>query len=240
MSSHRWIGGCSFEKEELATFLVFQVNKIMILKVIRCTPLPDMKEAFSDKQKQWSAISGCNGLVGQLGGWELDGQDAFILAVWDGMSSIKEFMSHSHDPIADRINQQTTYSQCDVEYFSTASDIPAFAPGYSCSITDFSFLRVTDCYLRSHGEAQFLKDQENILNPAMSSCLGMLGGYIAKSHEIENRYLVISFWDSEISHQKYVKDLFPETIKKVELSSYIQRLKSYQIPINTGWNVLPN
>ena len=210
----------------------------MILKIIRCTPLPDRKEAFSDKQKQ-SAISGCNGLVGQLGGWELDGQDAFILAVWDGMSSIKEFMSHSHDPIADRINQQTTYSQCDVEYFSTVSDIPAFAQDYFFSITDFGFLRVTDCYLGNHGEAQFLKDQENIWNPAMSSCRGMLAGYLAKNNKVESRYLVISFWDSEVSHQRYMEELFPETIKKVELDSYIEKIKGYQVPVNQGWNVLP-
>ncbi|MGI9283060.1 MAG: DUF4937 domain-containing protein [Endozoicomonas sp.] len=211
----------------------------MILKVIRCTPFPDMKEAFSLKQQQWSAISECSGLVGQFGGWELDGQDAFILAVWEGMSSVKEFMNNSHDPIADRINQQTTYSKCEVEYFTTVSNIPAFDPAYTCSITDFGFLRVADCYLRSHGEAQFLKDQENTWNPAMSYCRGMLGGYIAKSHEVENRYLVISFWDSEVAHQRYMEGLFPEIRKKIELDSYSQRLKGYQVSINTDWNVLP-
>ena len=112
----------------------------MITKYIRCEVPAASKADFSKGQSLWKETAYSEGFRSQLGGWELSkgksakgksakgkstSSKAMILAHWQDMESVRNFMKLAHDPIADKTNQAETYSALSVSYLSAVMDIPA-------------------------------------------------------------------------------------------------------------------
>jgi heme-degrading monooxygenase HmoA len=212
----------------------------MLIKLIDCVPLQNSKDEFSKSQELWSEISTCDGLRAQFGGWDKKSSHAIVLALWENQSSIDLFMRQKHDIVEEKTGQRSTYERCTVSLLVIEMTIPEKFNNAILDVSKIGFTRIADCYLYSGGKKQFIDDQKNIWNPGMAECQGMLGGYVASFTKEKDRFLVVSFWDSEVSHQRYIADQFPLLRNKVEINSYIKELTGYQIVLNKKWDIIPN
>jgi heme-degrading monooxygenase HmoA len=204
----------------------------MIIKFIECIPVSGKENAFSQAQEAWKSVSECNGFISQYGGWDNNSSNAVVLSLWHDQRSVNEFMLSVHDDIAEKNSQYQTYLQCTVHYLAIEQLIAN--SGY-INPSDVGFIRIADCKLKQNGKQHFFKDQQSIWNPLMSSCSGMLGGYIAKFNEEPDRYMVISFWQDQQSHSQYITNQFQIARNQVNLNAYVDCLASYQIPAVKSW-----
>jgi heme-degrading monooxygenase HmoA len=200
----------------------------MIIKFIECIPVPGKENAFSQAQEAWKSVSECNGFISQYGGWDNNSSNAIVLSLWHDQSSVNEFMLSVHDDIAEKNSQYQTYQQCTVHYL-TIEQLIAINP------SEVGFIRIDDCKLKQNAKQNFFKDQQSILNPLISSCSGMLGGYIAKFNKEPDRYMVISFWQDRQSNSQYITNQFQIARNQVNLNAYVDCLASYQIPAVKSW-----
>lgn len=203
---------------------------------MRCLPIPGKENEFSKAQEYWRDIVNCSGFIGQFGGWDILSPQALILAFWQNQESIDRFMDEVHDRIANLSQQQLTYEYCTVDYLNIQMSIAAMN---TPDLSKIGYVRMANCLLYPDGRENFFADQKSIWNPSMSSCSGMLGGYVGQFNQEASRYLVISFWDSAQSHSDYVNNLFPKLEGKVDIEQYIKDLSGHQFLINTKWNVFP-
>lgn len=212
----------------------------MLLKFIRCEPKPGMGDDFSKAQESWSPISNCLGFHGQLGGWNNNRENAYILSLWKDEFSLNNFMSTIHDEIFIHNCQEKTYDVCEVDCLNLEMLLDNSGSDYEPPINNIKFIRVADCTIHKDSLGQFISDQKEIWNPAMISCAGMLGGFLARFQKNKYRFLVISFWESVSSHQEYMSNVFPEIKSKVKIDDYIKTMSGIQIEITRGWDVIPN
>ena len=212
----------------------------MLIKLIDCLPIKGKEDQFAKAQDAWQAMSHCDGLHGQFGGWDNLSSRAFIFALWEAQASIDYFMSTVHDDIAAKNQQHLTYESCSVNYLTISMRIPSFTNQKGLDLSSIGFIRMADCVLFPDGHEQLLADQTAVWNPGMSACKGMLGGFIGKFTEETDRYLVISFWETEADHKNYIENTFPAIRNKVNIYSYIKNLAGHQIVIDKKWNVFPS
>ncbi|CAG9295954.1 DUF4937 domain-containing protein [Celerinatantimonas diazotrophica] len=204
----------------------------MIIKFIECIPVPGKENAFSQAQEAWKSVSECNGFISQYGGWDHNSSNAVVLSLWCDQSSVNEFMLSVHDDIAEKNFQYQTYQQCTVHYLTIEQLISNHK---YINPSEVGFIRIADCKLKQNGQQHFFKDQQSIWNPFMSSCSGMLGGYIAKFNDEPDRYMVISFWQDQQSHSQYITNQFQMARNQVNLDAYVDSLAGYQIPAVKSW-----
>lgn len=71
----------------------------------------------------------------------------------------------------------------------------------------------------------------------MKTAEGMLGGKFCKSDSKNNQYLVSTFWDTEIHHNKYVENIVPDL--KINSNSENNRINIYgkQISLVNSWKI---
>lgn len=211
----------------------------MLIKIIRCTPKQGQREAFSKSQESWHSLSTCPGFLGQFGGWDAITGDAFIFAFWSDPHALEHFMATIHDPIVAKSQQQMTYERCEIHQATLEMPITETTIMPATLIGKTRHIRVADCQLTPQGHTPFFEDQTKIWNPAMTSCQGMLGGYIAHTKTNPDHYWVISFWEHQQAHQSYMENTFPKARQQVHLESYIQQIAGYQISVCPNWNVIP-
>src|SRR5712691_10980953 len=77
----------------------------MLLKWIICSIPQELQSAFSEAQKQWIALKGLQGFLGQVGGWNSKHPlQAGVLSCWQDEASYQNFMHHIHDDIFQHSN----------------------------------------------------------------------------------------------------------------------------------------
>jgi len=168
----------------------------MLLKMIFCQVEKEKKGLFSEAQEKWGGLQNLEGFYGQFGGWNED--EACIFTVWGNMDTYQKFMNEMHDPIFHNSNQKDTYLSCKIELFQTLFDMKATS--FTNALVKNLFVRVAVCDVKRGREENFLHIQETIWNKGMEKSEGMLGGVVGRSLKNSNRYVVLSFWENEMSH----------------------------------------
>ncbi len=214
----------------------------VITKYIRCEVPTANKAAFSTGQSLWKETAYSEGFRSQLGGWNLSkdkpaSTKAIILAHWQDMESVKNFMELAHDPIAEKTNQVGTYTHISVSYLSAVMNIPALNQAHQHSV-ESAFIRIADCYIAPDKADDFLLEQKMLWNPGMQQAKGMLGGQLCQFIDEENHYLVISYWESEAAHRHYMAEYFPR-LKQQAATDIIHTISGHQIQTEPSWRVTP-
>ncbi|KAA0803352.1 DUF4937 domain-containing protein [Bacillus sp. JAS102] len=205
----------------------------MLLKTIYCKVEEEKKELFSKAQEKWQDIQYLDGFHGQFGGWHED--EACVFTLWEDKSAYQTFMNGAHDTIYINSNQEDTFLSCEIELFQTLYDI-AEVP-LKDVVTEGSFVRVAVCDVKEEKQKQFLHKQETILNKGMEKAKGMLGGVVAKSVKNKNRYIVLTYWKDEITHQHYVEEIFPELYKLANIHEDIEDIRGKEAVCKEEWLV---
>ncbi|MCJ8304014.1 DUF4937 domain-containing protein [Shewanella sp.] len=206
----------------------------MMIKFIECQLVPSQQVAFSTAQRRWSEVSACPGFISQYGGWNQKNGNAVILSQWQSLAAIDEFMTSTHDKIIEQNQQPLTYETCNVDYLKPVQTMSGVK---KVSAKEIGFVRVADCRLKAGGARRFLQDQVDIWTPAMRSCDGMLGGFVAQSTRDPLRYMVISLWRDEQSHSNYMQDQFNMARAQVKFEEYIDEIVGYLLPTVSSWDI---
>ena len=219
----------------------------MITKYIRCEVPAASKAAFSKGQSLWNETAYSEGFRSQLGGWELSkgksangkstSSKAMILAHWQDMESVKSFMKLAHDPIAEKTNQAETYSALSVSYLSAVMNIPASNQDNQHRV-ESGFIRIADCYVAPDKVDAFIQEQKTLWNPGMQQAKGMLGGELCQFIDEANRFLVISYWQSESHHNNYTTQHFP-ALKQQAATDIIETISGHNIQTEPSWRITP-
>ncbi|MDA1545901.1 MULTISPECIES: YdbC family protein [Bacillus] len=205
----------------------------MLLKTIYCKVEEEKKELFSKAQEKWQDIQYLDGFHGQFGGWHED--EACVFTLWEDKSAYQSFMNGAHDTIYINSNQEDTFLSCEIELFQTLYDITDTRLKYV--VTEGSFVRAAICDVKVEKEKYFLHKQETIWNKGMEKTRGMLGGVVAKSLKNKNRYIVLTYWKDEITHQHYVEEIFPELYKLANIHEDIEDIRGKEAVCKEEWLV---
>lgn len=205
----------------------------MLLKTIFCQVEKEKKGLFSETQEKWRDLQNLEGFHGQFGGWNED--EACVFTVWENMNTYQKFMNEMHDPIFHNSNQKDTYLSCEVELFQTLFDMKATS--FTDVLTKNLFVRAAVCDVKRGREQHFLHIQETIWNKGMEKLEGMLGGVVGRSLKNANRYVVLSFWENEISHQSYVKEIFPGLYELANVTEDVENINGKQAACIKEWSV---
>ncbi|RYV02052.1 DUF4937 domain-containing protein [Shewanella sp. OPT22] len=211
----------------------FVLSRTAVLaKLIKCQVPPRNRTEFSVGQQYWKQTNAADGFIFQLGGWTKD--TAVILALWKDEASIESFMKTLHDPIADKAQQTNCYSSISVNYLKHIMDIPA-SP--NSSKTHAKLIRVADCHVLEDRIDVFLEAQQGIWNSGMSSVPGMLGGYVWQCSKVATRFLVTTYWESELAHRRYSNNEFPLLKQKAHLDRHMQDVDGFIVITEPTWDV---
>ncbi|ATI52701.1 MULTISPECIES: YdbC family protein [Bacillus cereus group] len=205
----------------------------MLLKTIYCKVEEEKKELFSKAQEKWQDIQYLDGFHGQFGGWHED--EACVFTLWEDKSAYQSFMNGAHDTIYINSNQEDTFLSCEIELFQTLYDITDTRLKYV--VIEGSFVRAAICDVKVKKEKYFLHKQETIWNKGMEKTRGMLGGVVAKSLKNKNRYIVLTYWKDEITHQHYVEEIFPELYKLANIHEDIEDIRGKEAVCKEEWLV---
>ena len=73
----------------------------------------------------------------------------------------------------------------------------------------------------------------------MKKAEGMLGGEFARSQKNEQYFLVLTGWENENVHEKYIANHFPELIKTAIPKKDVVELIGKQFIVEESWRVCP-
>jgi heme-degrading monooxygenase HmoA len=134
----------------------------MLIKWIRCNVFEDQKPMFSIAQQQWKALTGFQGFVGQIGGWNNKNPfEACILSFWKDESSYQAFMNQKHDEIFEKSNQQTTYYNIFVELYKTEAVMDKETQNVTEILRESKALHVRECILKKQRDIESLQDERH-------------------------------------------------------------------------------
>ncbi|CAM4247687.1 antibiotic biosynthesis monooxygenase [Bacillus manliponensis] len=206
----------------------------MLIKTIICEVEQEHQSAFSTAQEEWNTLRHVEGFHGQVGGW--DGNEACIFSVWEHMNAYQNFMNNIHDAVLERGQQQLTYTSCKTTLYQSLFSISNVS--FTHGLGKCSFIRVAICDVEKGKEDQFLHIQETVWNEGMNKQDGMLGGIVGKSVSETNRFIVISLWEDEEAHQKYVDGDFTYLYRQANVSEYTISIQGKQVPFVREWVVI--
>ncbi len=92
----------------------------MYIKWIVCNVKKGFEKDFSLAQEKWIGIQYTEGLIGQLGSWDLKHANvACVIPFWENAKFLKNFMQDIHDEIFLKNNQSGYYNSIEVEYLNS-------------------------------------------------------------------------------------------------------------------------
>lgn len=205
----------------------------MLLKTIFCKVEEEKRELFSDAQEKWRDLQYLDGFYGQFGGW--NEEEACVYTLWKDRNAYQAFMNDAHDTIFFNSNQEGTYTSCNIEMFQTLYDITEIP--LKDVIAQGSFVRVAICDVGEGKEKYFLHAQETIWNKGMENAKGILGGVVGKSLKTENRYIVLTYWQDEIAHERYMNEIFPALYRLANVNDYVENINGKRVIRKEEWSV---
>jgi heme-degrading monooxygenase HmoA len=210
----------------------------MIIKKISCRVKQSKKEAFFDDQKQWQSLSEVNGFLGQLGGWSAAHPlTACIFSFWDSQKDYDYFMEKIHDGIVDRSGQSDSYESIEVNLFKEKMEVTGTAADISTVVEKAKYIRTTLSSVEEGAVQHFEDMQTRVWNPGMQKHKGMLGGTFALSQKKRNLFLVVTGWENEAYHQRYVEKGFTELRNKAEPRQDVLKLSGGKFKVEDAWRV---
>ena len=192
----------------------------------------EKKELFSKAQEKWQDIQYLDGFHGQFGGWHED--EACVFTLWEDKSAYQTFMNGAHDTIYINSNQEDTFLSCEIELFQMLYDI-AEVP-LKDVVTEGSFVRVAVCDVKEEKQKQFYinKKQFGIKEWKSERDVRWSSGEVCKN---KNRYIVLTYWKDEITHQHYVEEIFPELYKLANIHEDIEDIRGKEAVCKEEWLV---
>lgn len=211
----------------------------MYIKWIVCEVKKDLEKDFSIAQAKWSKIQSTDGLIGQLGGWDLKHANiACVISFWENEESLKLFMQNIHDDIFLKNNQSEYYNSIEVEYFNSIISMAGESDSLLHAMKNAKLLRIADCIIKQQSSEHFETVQKEIWLQGMKNNKGFLGGKFSKSTTNALRYLVSTFWKSSESHDNYVENNLQQLKIKAEVQNDIDNIIGRQIELVDAWKVL--
>lgn len=210
----------------------------MYIKLIKCHVVPENKVQFSKAQEKWRLISGTQGFIGQIGGWEnQNSTNAYIIGFWESKKDLDRFMDEEHDKLLSNNHQDEYYSKIEVNFFQELIDMAGESTDIRDAIGKSKVIRIADCILRPNRKEHFIKIQNEVWYPGMKRVEGMLGGSFGVCNS-KNRYLVITLWSSIEHHKRYMNEEFHHLLSKVNLADDIEKISGSMMILEDEWNVL--
>lgn len=214
-------------------------EKSMFIKWIVCEVEEDQKPAFSLAQEKWRKMVSSKGFLCQTGGWDIDNQNlACVIAFWENEADLQFFMKNMHDEIFHENNQNTTYKSINISHFNGKLEMHGQSSSLIDAFRKSSFLRIADCLVKPDRIVHFEKVQQEIWMPGMKNSRGMLGGFFSEDSNIDNRYLVSTFWDSEENHAEYVNSKLPVFQKTADIKSDLENITGRKVRLVDSWKVV--
>ncbi|GET26064.1 DUF4937 domain-containing protein [Prolixibacter sp. NT017] len=211
----------------------------MYIKWIVCQVNEGMKDAFSRAQEQWISTAQAEGFIAQTGGWNIaDENEACIIAFWVSRGHAERFMASLHDRIVEENRQSETYHAINVAYFDGLLEMEGQAASLDEAVGTSEFLCVADCEVYSGRTEHFESVQQSVWLQAMKQAEGMLGGMFSKAADTSNRYLISTFRDTVVHHDRYRDDQVPLLREKASVTDDLQKIIGKQIRLVESWNVL--
>jgi heme-degrading monooxygenase HmoA len=211
----------------------------MYIKWIVCDVKKSLIQDFSLAQEKWIGIQNTEGLIGQLGGWDLKHANvACVISFWENEKFLKIFMQDIHDEIFLKNNQSEYYNSIEVEYFNSILSMEGESNTLLHALKSAKLLRIADCMVKQENADHFEKVQKEIWLQGMKNSKGMLGGKFSKSTNNASRYLVSTFWNSSESHANYVENNLQKLKIKADVQNDIDSIIGRQIVLVDTWNVL--
>lgn len=211
----------------------------MYIKWIVCDEKKNHKKDFSLAQEKWIGMQNAEGLIGQIGGWDLNHANvACVISFWDNEKSVRKFMREIHDEIFLKNKQSQYYNSIEVEYFNSIISMGGESGSLVSAMKDANYLRIADCLVKQKSINHFEKVQKEIWLQGMKNSKGMLGGKFAKSTNNASKYLVATLWDSPENHDYYVKNNLQKLKKEAAVQNDIDTIIGRQIALVDGWKVL--
>lgn len=210
----------------------------MLAKSIRCQVPAASRGGFDQAQRAWSAIAGCAGLVGQLGGWAEGTRDALVLGLWRDADALRAFMEHHHDPLFFAHRQDRWYSACQVRTLELLFSMPGLLPGLEPALERATVLRTALCHVRPEAAAAFEDDQARRWRPEMAQAPGMLGGGFFREPG-QPVYLVATLWSDLEAHAAYVRQRLPALRAASPHAGQMTALEGACVPLEPAWRVTP-
>ena len=213
----------------------------MLLKWIVCRVAKENAEAFSVAQEAWQGMQTEPGFLGQCGGWS-DGKTACIVGLWTSAEAQNAFLQDGqHDAIVKASNQMALLKSWTTTLLQQRFPMPGRYADLQQALAaapEGALLRVADCWVPPDQKTTFLKEQESTWLPAMQKADGMLGGSFCADGV--GRFMVVTLWQSEKHHTRYVEEDLPKLLKRVsEKQAVPHRLNGYTCSLNANWVVNP-
>jgi heme-degrading monooxygenase HmoA len=211
----------------------------MLLKWIVCTVPEEKRDAFDAAQRAWTRIRYLDGLVVQVGGFDVASPDsACILGFWRDDASYGRFMQNVHDAVTSESGQGDHCESIDVGVYEVVSRMPGQRPRLLEAMAAGRVLRVAACRVKAEATHHFVRAQLDVWTPGMASAKGMLGGVFARKQDESNEYLVVTSWEDEELHQLYVDHHLPELRRRAAAEEDLKSLSGRQIAMERHWKVL--
>jgi hypothetical protein len=99
-------------------------------------------------------------------------------------------------------------------------------------------LRVADCCVDANRQLHFEQKQKEVWNKGMADSKGMLAGVFCQNKQHNNMYLVVSLWENNASHQRYVDNKLPSLIESSGVKYAIKTITGNLIKLNQNWSVI--
>lgn len=211
----------------------------MYIKWIVCQVNPNHIDSFSKAQEAWFELKTKKGFIAQTGGWnEINKNEACIIAFWENKDCLNYFMKEFHDKITEKNNQLITYEDIVIDYQNKLLNIEGEQKTLTGAVINSKLIRIADCRIKESNKSHFIEAQKKIWNPGMKKASGMLGGTFSLSDKEENKYLVISFWNSKEQHKNYTENLFPIYKKESKAEEDLININGKRIIVEEKWKII--
>jgi Domain of unknown function (DUF4937 len=210
----------------------------VLAKWIVCRVSGSNRPAFSAAQQKWSRIAGCNGFIGQFGGF--CGKHAHVIGLCSKRDLYEQFMQRDHGAIAPANWQQEFYANIRVCVLSKVMDMPGEHASLANAVPSGVFARVAVCEVHKPNVEHFLAMQREVWTPAMAGAPGMLGGAFWSFEGQPNRFLVSSLWRSESEHSTYMSEAVPTLRQCAAAEQDLVSVQGYHFDLQRTWSVCPS
>lgn len=210
----------------------------MLLKWIVCTVPSEEREAFAKAQLAWRRIRYADGLIAQIGGFDLDDPTAAcILAAWHDEASHGVFMRTLHEAVVSESGQAAHYTAISTEHYAVVSRMPGQRPRFQEALCAGRLLRVARCRVTAERVHPFVRAQLDVFTPGLASAKGMYGGAFAKRENAEDTFLSLSSWQDNDLHQLYVDHHLPTLNERAATSDDVAERVDRVVELEPHWAI---
>jgi heme-degrading monooxygenase HmoA len=211
----------------------------MLVKWIVCEVAEDQRERFDNAQQAWRRIRYADGLVAQVGGWDVAAPgSACILALWRDDRSYRQFMATLHDAVVEDSGQSRVYPSIRHEVFDVVSRMPGQRPRLHDAFSAGRLLRFADCRVKAGRAGHFVRAQLDVWTPGMASAKGMYGGVFACHGEQQERFVVATAWEDEELHGLYTEHHLPELRARADTEADIDEIERRLVALEPNWTIV--